>query len=162
MRVSSPLGCSLRRGRSPNRTSLVSPIRRRCTPTLFPASLGLHPWGDGRLVIAGTEGMIEMRKYIDVGGEKGTDLGGPRSWDSRSRLLRCNPAGFDIGSGADATAGLRPLLFISSISNSLSVAVPVGMWAKASISPPSELAREAGEAQPVGNADRPHIHRSSW
>jgi hypothetical protein len=31
------------------------------------------------------------------------------------------------------------------------------MWAKASISSPSELAREAGEAQPVGNADRPHI-----
>jgi hypothetical protein len=29
------------------------------------------------------------------------------------------------------------------------------MWAKASISPPSELAREAGEAQPVGEADRP-------
>src|SRR5215475_7501279 len=27
------------------------------------------------------------------------NLGGPRSWDSRSRLLRCNPAGFDIGSG---------------------------------------------------------------
>src|SRR5215831_10464857 len=26
-------------------------------------------------------------------------LGGPRSWDSRSRFLRCNPAGFDIGSG---------------------------------------------------------------
>jgi hypothetical protein len=29
---------------------------------------------------------------------------------------------------------------------------PVGMWAKASISPPSELAREAGEAQPVADA----------
>jgi hypothetical protein len=36
------------------------------------------------------------------------------------------------------------------------------MWAKASISPLSELAREAGEAQPVGEADRPHIHRPSW
>ena len=34
---------------------------------------GLPAWGDGRLVIAGTEGMIEMRKYIDIGGEKGTD-----------------------------------------------------------------------------------------
>ena len=33
------------------------------------------------------------------------------------------------------------------------------MWAKASISLLSELAREAGEAQPVGNADRPHVHR---
>jgi hypothetical protein len=39
---------------------------------------------------------------------------------------------------------------------------PVGMWAKASISLLSEFAREAGEAQPVGNADRPHIHRLSW
>src|SRR5215469_8807224 len=37
------IGVLLRRGRSPNRTSLVSPIRRGCTPTLFPASLGLHP-----------------------------------------------------------------------------------------------------------------------
>ncbi len=33
------------------------------------------------------------------------------------------------------------------------------MWAKASISPLSELAREAGEAQSAGEADRPHIHR---
>jgi hypothetical protein len=37
----------------------------------------------------------------------------------------------------------------------LSTVVPVGMWAKASISLPSELARKAGEAQPVGTADRP-------
>jgi hypothetical protein len=36
------------------------------------------------------------------------------------------------------------------------------MWAKVSISPPSELDREAEEAQPVGSADRPHIHRPSW
>ena len=33
------------------------------------------------------------------------------------------------------------------------------MWAKASISPLFELAREAGEAEPVGEDDRPHIHR---
>jgi hypothetical protein len=37
-----PIGVLLRRGRSPNRTSLVRPIRRGCTPTRFPASLGLH------------------------------------------------------------------------------------------------------------------------
>src|SRR5215470_2291397 len=61
-----------------------------------------------------------------------------------------------------ATAGLTSLRFTSSISNPLLVVVPVGMWAKASISPLSELAREAGEAQPVGNADRPHIHRPFW
>jgi predicted dehydrogenase len=30
---------------------------------------GLRTWGDGRTVILGTEGYIEMRKYIDVGRE---------------------------------------------------------------------------------------------
>jgi predicted dehydrogenase len=34
---------------------------------------GLPTWGDGRLVIVGTKGTIEMRKYIDIGGENGTD-----------------------------------------------------------------------------------------
>src|SRR4051794_40895081 len=61
-----------------------------------------------------------------------------------------------------AAAGATPLLFESSICIALLTVVPVGMWAKVSISPPSELAREAGEAQPVGNADRSHIHRPSW
>jgi hypothetical protein len=30
----------------------------------------LPTWGDGRLVIVGTKGTIEMRKYIDIGGER--------------------------------------------------------------------------------------------
>ena len=34
---------------------------------------GLPTWGDGRLVIVGTKGTIEMRKYIDIGGENGAD-----------------------------------------------------------------------------------------
>src|ERR1700751_2833314 len=46
-----------------------------------------------------------------------------------------------------AVAGATPLLFESSTSIALLTVVPVGMWAKASISPLSELAREAGEAQ---------------
>jgi hypothetical protein len=50
---------------------------------------------------------------------------------------------------------------VGSISILLSAVVPVGMWVKVSISSLSELAREAGEAQPVGIADRPHIHRPS-
>ncbi|WP_254796984.1 hypothetical protein [Sulfitobacter albidus] len=29
--------------------------------------------GDGRLTILGTEGTIELRKYVDVGGAAGTD-----------------------------------------------------------------------------------------
>jgi predicted dehydrogenase len=34
---------------------------------------GLPTWGDGRLVILGTEGTIELRKYIDIGGRPGID-----------------------------------------------------------------------------------------
>jgi len=32
---------------------------------------GLGVWGDGRLFLVGTEGYIELRKYIDVAGRKG-------------------------------------------------------------------------------------------
>jgi hypothetical protein len=32
---------------------------------------GLGTWGDGRLFILGTEGYIELRKYIDIAGRKG-------------------------------------------------------------------------------------------
>jgi predicted dehydrogenase len=34
---------------------------------------GLPTWGDGRLFIVGTEGSIELRKYVDIGGAPGTD-----------------------------------------------------------------------------------------
>ena len=48
------------------------------TPAVTFASTGLRPtglstWGDGRLVIVGTEGMIELRKYVDLAGRTGTD-----------------------------------------------------------------------------------------
>lgn len=33
----------------------------------------LPTWGDGRLTILGTQGYIELRKYVDVGGPEGTD-----------------------------------------------------------------------------------------
>lgn len=32
---------------------------------------GLPTWGDGRLTILGTEGYIECRKYVDIGGREG-------------------------------------------------------------------------------------------
>ena len=32
---------------------------------------GLGVWGDGRLFILGTEGYIELRKYVDVAGRPG-------------------------------------------------------------------------------------------
>lgn len=34
---------------------------------------GLPTWGDGRLFILGTEGTIELRKYVDIAGRSGTD-----------------------------------------------------------------------------------------
>ncbi|MDQ3561252.1 MAG: Gfo/Idh/MocA family oxidoreductase [Pseudomonadota bacterium] len=34
---------------------------------------GLGAWGDGRLFLLGTEGYIELRKYIDVAGREGAD-----------------------------------------------------------------------------------------
>lgn len=34
---------------------------------------GLPTWGDGRLFLLGTEGTIELRKYIDVAGRPGAD-----------------------------------------------------------------------------------------
>lgn len=38
-----------------------------CTPA------GLPTWGDGRLTVLGTEGYIELRKYVDIAGRPGTD-----------------------------------------------------------------------------------------
>lgn len=34
---------------------------------------GLPTWGDGRLTILGTQGYIELRKYVDIAGRPGTD-----------------------------------------------------------------------------------------
>ncbi len=34
---------------------------------------GLPAWGDGRLFLLGTEGTIELRKYVDVAGRPGAD-----------------------------------------------------------------------------------------
>jgi len=34
---------------------------------------GLPSWGDGRLIILGTEGYIELRKYVDLAGRSGID-----------------------------------------------------------------------------------------
>ena len=34
---------------------------------------GLSTWGDGRLTVLGTEGYLEVRKYVDIAGAPGTD-----------------------------------------------------------------------------------------
>jgi hypothetical protein len=33
----------------------------------------LRTWGDGRLILLGTEGTIELRKYIDIATDNGGD-----------------------------------------------------------------------------------------
>lgn len=52
----------------------------------------LPNWGDGRLTILGTEGYIELRKYVDVGGTPGIDhlilVNG-----SRCEKIQCSDAG---------------------------------------------------------------------
>lgn len=54
---------------------------------------GLPTWGDGRLFIVGTEGTIELRKYLDVMGRDGSDhlllvdRTGPRHIDCRGTPL---------------------------------------------------------------------------
>jgi predicted dehydrogenase len=54
---------------------------------------GLPTWGDGRLFLLGTEGYIELRKYIDIAGRPGTDhlllvdRNGPRQIDCSSEQL---------------------------------------------------------------------------
>ena len=44
----------------------------RLNRDLRPAD-GLPTWGDGRLFLLGTEGTIELRKYVDIAGRDGTD-----------------------------------------------------------------------------------------
>jgi predicted dehydrogenase len=54
---------------------------------------GLPTWGDGRLTILGTEGTIELRKYVDLAGRDGTDhvflvdRNGTRHIDARDEPL---------------------------------------------------------------------------
>ncbi len=59
---------------------------------------GLGVWGDGRHTILGTEGYIELRKYIDIGGRPGAnhlflvDKEGARYIDCSSTTLPYGPA----------------------------------------------------------------------
>lgn len=54
---------------------------------------GLPTWGDGRLVLLGTEGYIELRKYVDIAGRPGgdhlflTDRHGTRHIDASGESL---------------------------------------------------------------------------
>ena len=58
---------------------------------------GLPTWGDGRLFLLGTEGYIELRKYIDIAGRKGgnhlfiADKKGVRYIDCNNVILPFGP-----------------------------------------------------------------------
>jgi hypothetical protein len=57
---------------------------------------GLGTWGDGRLFILGTEGYIEVRKYIDVNRSKqGNNLFIVDK--NSSRYIDCNNVGLPFG-----------------------------------------------------------------
>lgn len=75
---------------------------------------GLGSWGDGRLFLLGTEGYIELRKYIDVAGREGAD-----------HLFLSNRAGT-----RHIDASGKPLTyfrnFLADVRNRTSTAMPYG------------------------------------
>ncbi len=72
---------------------------------------GLSTWGDGRLTILGTEGTIELRKYVDIAGRPGgdhvflVDKAGTRHIDaSREPLTYFRNLIADIGARGETAA----------------------------------------------------------
>jgi predicted dehydrogenase len=58
---------------------------------------GLPTWGDGRLVILGTDGYLELRKYVDIAGRPGTD-----------HLFLVDAAGTEYVDCSDVSLGYYP------------------------------------------------------
>jgi predicted dehydrogenase len=65
---------------------------------------GLPTWGDGRLVIAGTTGTIELRKYVDVAGRPGSDH---LFLADRNGVRHVDCAGTDLPFGRQLLADIR-------------------------------------------------------
>lgn len=65
---------------------------------------GLPTWGDGRLFIVGTEGTIELRKYIDVAGRPGTDH---LFLTDRKGMQHIDCTGLDLPYGRQLAADIR-------------------------------------------------------
>ena len=70
-------GCSTTRAKPSSKTSGEVLLRSDracgyCRVDWFTPD-GLPTWGDGRLTVIGTEGSIELRKYVDIEGRPGTN-----------------------------------------------------------------------------------------
>lgn len=81
---------------------------------------GLPTWGDGRLFLLGTEGFIELRKYVDLAGRNGGD-----------HLFLCNGKGtFHVDCTAESLSYF--LLFQNDIRDRTSTSLPEGHALKVS------------------------------
>jgi predicted dehydrogenase len=65
---------------------------------------GLPTWGDGRLIVVGTEGTIELRKYVDVSGRPGTDH---LFLTDKSGVRHVDCAGTELPFGRQLVADIR-------------------------------------------------------
>lgn len=75
---------------------------------------GLPTWGDGRLFLLGTEGTIELRKYVDIAGRTGTD-----------HVFLSNHAGVrHIDASQEKLSYFRN--FLHDVANRSATALPVG------------------------------------
>ena len=61
-------------------------------------------WGDGRLFLVGTEGTIELRKYVDLGGRPGDNH---LFLADRSGVRHIDCAGTDLPFGRQFLADVR-------------------------------------------------------
>lgn len=73
---------------------------------------GLPTWGDGRLTILGTEGYIELRKYVDIAGKPGGD-----------HLFLVDKSGMHYYDCKDVKCPYGPQL-LSDITNRTEIALP--------------------------------------
>ena len=72
------------------RASAARPTPRAISASTGSRPTGLPTWGDGRLTILGTEGYIELRKYIDIAGRPGHGPPVPRR-QARARATSIAP-----------------------------------------------------------------------
>lgn len=64
---------------------------------------GLPTWGDGRLTILGTDGYIELRKYVDIGGKEG---GNHLFWVNQKEVQYLNCQAVELPYGSQLVADI--------------------------------------------------------